>query len=336
MTVLVLYAGGTIGMESTESGYQPMEGFESFLKSKMLSRTGQNTYKFDFISLENLIDSSNLVPSDWTSLGKTLIENWDNYEGFVLLHGTDTMAYTSSMLSFMLLSCDKPVIITGSQIPLSETRNDAFDNLIGSLVLAENSVISEVCIYFNGLLIRGNRATKVSSKDLKAFDSPNYDYLGKVGINIELQKQLLLPPSQPLFSAPSFIPSAVAVIQTYPGMQSNTLDALLTDKSLRGLILCTYGAGNPPAANTAFMAALKLANNNGVCVINISQCSKGGVSQGTYATGSALGNVGVISGNDLTLEAAFTKLHYLLATETSTDEVKHKMTMPLCGESSVA
>ncbi|PWQ94252.1 type I asparaginase [Leucothrix arctica] len=335
MTVLVLYAGGTIGMESTSSGYQPMQGFEAFLQAQMSMRTGHPIPEFDFISFENLIDSSNLMPSDWTHIGHSLLENWDKYEGFILLHGTDTMAYTASMLSFMLQGCDKPVIVTGSQIPMTEARNDAIDNLISSLILAGTPSISEVCIYFNGLLVRGSRATKVSSQDLDAFDSPNYPRIGKVGINVELKKHLLLPQGKPLFTVPNFDPSAVAIIHTYPGMQSSVLEALLNNQSLRGLVLCTYGAGNPPAANRDFMSALQVANDRDICIVNISQCLKGGVTQGAYATGSALGKVGVISGNDMTLEAAFTKLHFLLASNLATEHVKKYMMTALCGESTV-
>lgn len=324
-------------MESTATGYQPMQDFEAFLQSQMASRTDHHlTPKFDFISFDNLIDSSNLLPSDWTTIGLALLKHWDKYDGFVLLHGTDTMAYTASMLSFMLQGCDKPVIVTGSQIPMSETPNDAVDNLISSLVLATTPYITEVCVYFNGLLVRGNRATKVNSKDLAAFDSPNYPQIGKVGIKVELKKQLLLPPSTPVFLVPTFDPSAVAIIPTYPGMQAHALEALLGHDSLKGLVLCTYGAGNPPAANKRFMNALALANSKGVCVVNISQCLKGGVTQGTYATGSALGQLGVLSGHDMTLEAAFTKLHFLLANDMTTAQVKQKMTSSLCGESSEA
>ena len=336
MTVLVLYAGGTIGMEPTAAGYQPMQGFEAFLQSQMASRTGHLIPKFDFISFDKLIDSSNLLPSDWTNIGHALLSNWDKYDGFILLHGTDTMAYTASMLSFMLQGCDKPVIVTGSQIPMVETRNDAVDNLISSLILARTPYVTEVCIYFNGLLVRGNRATKISSQDLAAFDSPNYPRIAKVGIKVSLKKSLLLPAGKPSFLIPTFDSSAVAIAHTYPGMQAHALEALLQNKSLKGLILCTYGAGNPPAGNKGVMTALKLANDKGICIVNISQCLKGGVTQGAYATGSALGKLGVLSGNDMTLEAAFTKLHFLLASGIATEQVKQQMMISLCGETTEA
>jgi len=330
--VLLLYAGGTVGMERTAAGYQPMAGFESFLLQQLQARIGHSIPAFDLVSFERLIDSANLLPEDWTRIGTALQQRWRDYSGFVLLHGTDTLAYTASALAFMLQGCDKPVIVTGSQIPLAETRNDALDNLVGALILAGNPAITEVCVYFNGRLIRGNRATKVSSHGLDAFDSPNFPWLGRVGIAVELKRHLLLAGAAPAFRVATFDPAAVAVLQTYPGMPARALAALLDDPALRGLVLRTYGAGNPPAADAALVGALANAVERGVVVVNISQCLQGGVSQGTYATGAMLDRIGVLSGRDMTLEAAFTKLHFLLGSGLSVDGVKRALAQPLCGE----
>ena len=335
MTILILYAGGTIGMKPTVTGYQPMEEFETLLHSQLSSRPDAQLPKYELVSFKELIDSSDLMPSDWTKTGRALVDNWDKYDGFVLLHGTDTMAYTASMLSFMLQCCNKPVIVTGSQIPMSETRSDALNNLIGSLVLAASQSIKEVCIYFNNRLIRGNRATKVSSKNLTAFDSPNFPHLGTLGIKIEIQKHLLLPDRSPAFLIPNFDRSTVAVAYIYPGIQGSSLEFLLGSASLRGVVLCTYGSGNPPAANQSLMKVLEQIADKGTCIVNITQCQEGGVTQGAYATGSALGNIGVISGHDLTLEAALTKLYYLIATNPDNGAVKKLMATSLCGENTI-
>ncbi|RVU83300.1 L-asparaginase 1 [Leucothrix sargassi] len=336
MKILILYAGGTIGMEPTSIGYQPMPNFSETLKQQLSARKSDTLPEYDFISFERLIDSSDLSPHDWTYMGRQLIENWDKYCGFVLLHGTDTMAYSASMLSFMLQGCDKPVILTGSQIPMAITRSDALDNLLGAMTLASSGEVSEVCIYFSGCLIRGNRAKKTSSQNLTAFDSPNSQYLGTVGIKIAMNSHLMLSNKTPSFTTPEFDPPAVAVLHIYPGIQASNLKSMLENKALKGLILCTYGAGNPPAANEALMKVLEQANAQGICIVNISQCQNGGVTQGAYATGSALGKVGVISGHDMTLEAALTKLHFLIANGLSQAELKVQMSQSLCGEISSA
>ncbi|MDO6564328.1 type I asparaginase [Amphritea sp. 1_MG-2023] len=330
--ILVIYAGGTIGMQASETGYVPAAGFEQRLRDQLGARVAQLP-TFDMLELQQLIDSANLQPHHWTELANIIVQHWQQYDGFVLLHGTDTMAYSASMLSFMLQGMDKPVIVTGSQIPLAALRNDALDNLLTALTFAAEAAIAEVCICFNGRLLRGNRATKVKSAALNAFDSPNDDYLAQVGINITLHAERLLPAGSAHFSIPELASEAVVVLPIYPGLSAHTARAILSDNVVRGCVLHTYGAGNPPDANVELMMLLQEAIERGVSIVNVTQCLQGEVSQGAYATGATLNRIGVIPGGDLTLEAAFTKLHYLIATQ-SAAAVSELMVKPLCGEMS--
>lgn len=329
--VLIVYCGGTIGMLPSADGYVPMPGFAGRLHAHW-DDGAEALPDYDLIELEHLIDSANLVPADWARIAGVVVEQWHNYDGFVLLHGTDTMAYTASALSFLLRGCDKPVILTGSQIPLAQPRTDALDNLATSLILAASGRVHEVCIYFRGRLLRGNRARKVRSTGFDAFDSPNAPWLGEVGIDLHLRDDLLLPKGEPDFRIPTFDASRVAVLNVYPGMPASLLDAVLASPGLQGLVLATYGVGNPPDADKALMDSLQRALQAGISVLNISQCYQGQVSQGAYATGAALNRIGVIPGNDLTPEAAFAKLHVLLALGYSGERLAALLTRSLCGE----
>jgi len=332
--VLIIYTGGTIGMQRSAQGYVPAPGFSDRVE-QLLSARGINTlpdFEFDMVACQQLIDSANLVPDDWSRLGRRLMQHRDHYDGFVVLHGTDTMAYTASMLSFMLMGFARPVILTGSQIPLSELRSDALDNLTTALLLAGNYDIPEVCVYFNGRLLRGNRSSKVKSSGLDAFDSPDYPWLARVGIEIELQQERLLKPAVLNCQIPEFDPDAVAVLHLYPGISARVVDAVLDCCALRGLILLTYGAGNPPDANQPLIDCLQRASARGVVIVNITQCLQGAVSQGTYATGATLNRIGVVAGGDMTLEAAFTKTHFLLSQALTSAQVRAALAQPLCGE----
>lgn len=334
--ILILYAGGTIGMQATGQGYVPVSGFEQLLRQQLRAGATQQLPSFEVQELDQLIDSSNLQPEHWSELAEILVRQWCDYDGFIILHGTDTMAYTASALSFILQGIDKPVIVTGSQIPLSELRNDAQDNLITALILAGHYDIAEVCIYFNGRLLRGNRSSKLKSTGFDAFDTPNYPWLAQVGIHIDLHPNLLQSGGRPQFlepgyQVPRFNPAAIAVLPVYPGLPARVAQDMLNHKEVKGLILMSYGVGNPPDANTELMATLERAVESGVVVLNITQCLQGRVSQGAYATGAALNRIGVVPGSDLTLEAAFTKLHYLIATEPMKD-IAGLMQQSLCGE----
>ncbi|TVQ69745.1 MAG: L-asparaginase 1 [Oceanospirillales bacterium] len=333
--VLIVYAGGTIGMQPSDKGYIPMKGFHEHLSSFLRSRGLKDLPNFDIIECQELIDSSNLVPKDWTALCELLMQHWDEYDGFVLLHGTDTMAYTASMLSFLMQGLNKPIILTGSQIPMMEARSDAAENLISSVLVAGNLNIPEVCILFANRILRGNRSTKTKSSEFDAFDSPNFPWLGKIGITIDIQKRLLLDKRAPTFFAPTFDQSAVAVLHIYPGIATNILTAVLDQPDIKGLILKTYGAGNPPDANKSFIKALEQASENDIITLNITQCACGAVNQGTYSTGATLNSIGVIAGADLTLEAAFTKLHFLLSQSLPVDKIRHALRTPLAGEMTI-
>nr|WP_320135746.1 asparaginase [uncultured Amphritea sp.] len=329
--ILIIHAGGTIGMQASAQGYVPVAGFEQRVRQQLNDERAAELPAFDMLELDQLIDSSNLQPHHWIELACIIEQRWQQYDGFVLLHGTDTMAYTASMLSFMLQGLDKPVIVTGSQIPLAELRNDALDNLLTALIFAGQYPVPEVCICFNGRLLRGNRSRKLKSATLDAFDSPNYGHLGQAGINITLHTERLLAVGRTHFNIPALNPDAVVVLPVYPGMSARIAEAILNDNAVKGCVLQTYGAGNPPDANSELMAVLEAAIKRGVSIVNVTQCLQGEVSQGAYATGATLNRIGVIPGSDLTLEAAFTKLHYLIATQPQ-EQVGTLMVKPLCGE----
>ncbi|MGF2685186.1 type I asparaginase [Marinobacter sp. DUT-3] len=325
--LLVVYTGGTIGMVASGKGYVPSPDFRGRLQ-RHLDLPG-----LDVIELDRLIDSANLTPSDWTGIARVLESHWNSYDGFVVLHGTDTMAYTASALSYMLCGCDKPVILTGAQIPLDQDRSDALDNVTTALAMAAMPHLREVCIYFRNRLLRGNRARKISTNGLCAFDSPNAPWLGDAGIEIRLRDEWLLPPGLPDFHIPEFDNRAVATLTLYPGIPAELIQATLGLPGLQSLIIHSYGAGNPPDANPALIQALEHGVNQGFTILNITQCLQGKVSQNAYATGAALDRIGVIPGSDLTPEAAFAKLHYLLATGHKGQELRNGLMQPLCGDS---
>lgn len=334
--VLVLHTGGTIGMAASPEGFRPIAGFGARLPLEMATRTaaaGQSP-EFDVIELDELIDSANLQPVHWETIARTLLSRWDDYAGFVVLHGTDTMAWTASALSFMLRGTDKPVILTGAQIPLCVPRSDAVGNLHTALLLAASAPLREVCVFFDRHLLRGNRSRKLKTSALDAFGSPNFPPLGVAGIDIVLHPERFLPASPRAFVVPRFDPEAVAVLTLHPGLSARVVHALLDSAAVRGLVLRSYGVGNVPNADAALMDALAGAVVRGVAVVNTSQCENGGVAQDAYATGSALARIGVVPAGDMSFEAAFAKLHFLLATETDIEAVRRRFGEPLCGEMS--
>lgn len=330
--VLVLHVGGTIGMVASPEGYRPAPGFPERLRSALQATGGQGLPAFDVLELDP-IDSAELRPSDWTAMAQALMDHWDQYDGFVLLHGTDTMAWSASALSFLLRGLDKPVVFTGSQIPMSQPRSDGLANVESALLLAAMPELREVGLCFGRRLLRGNRARKLASAQFDAFDSPNALPLAELGIDIHLYRdRLLTPPEPPRFAVPTFDDEAVAVLALYPGVSGGAVDALLAQPRVRGLVLHSYGAGNVPANHRSFMAALERAAARGVVLVNVTQCLQGSVQQGVYATGSALGALGVVPVGDMTPEAAFAKLHVLLASSTDVDVVRRGMGGSWCGE----
>jgi len=268
--VLILYTGGTIGMRSSPDGYIPVAGFETLLRQKLENSAHDALPEFDLIEFDRLIDSSNLVLSDWSAIAESLIQHYDQYDGFVVLHGTDTMAYSASALSFQLQGLNKPVIVTGSQIPLVELRNDALDNLITAMIIAGFHPVPEVCIYFNGRLLRGNRARKVKATGLDAFDSPNFPWLGQVGIHFELHKQLMRNAGNPEFQAISYQDEAVLLLPIYPGISTALVDQILSAEQTAGVIVQSYGVGNMPDNNRALMKSFARASQAGKVLVNLS------------------------------------------------------------------
>jgi len=327
--VLVLYTGGTIGMADSSEGYRPLTGFADKLADVL---NIPELPEFDVLEFEQPIDSANLQPAHWTRIGRALVDRWSGYAGFVILHGTDTMAWTASALSFMLRGMDKPVILTGSQIPLLEAGSDAPGNLRAALKLASRPEIREVAICFGRFLLRGNRCSKVASRDFDAFASPNYPPLADAVDGIDLHPQNLLPAGMREFAVPDFSNNAVAVLTIHPGLSARAVEALLADISVRGLVLHSYGLGNIPDADPQLIAVLSEAVVRGIVVVNVTQCATGGVAQGTYATGSALTRIGVIPGGDMTLEATFAKLSFLLSTELDISVVSRRLGESFCGE----
>ena len=334
--ILVIYTGGTIGMQASDSGYVAVPGFEQLLRNRLDNSHHALLPDFEVLEYPHLIDSANLRPDNWRQIATSITENYGRYDGFVVLHGTDTMAFTASALSFMLQGLDKPVILTGSQIPLSQLRNDALDNMITTLLLAgESTPVAEVCVYFNGRLLRGNRASKVKATGLDAFDSPNFPWLGQVGIHIELHRQLLVKPAPKQFQVPEFDPAAVAILQIYPGIPATTAAAIVNQPGVKAVIIQSYGVGNLPDSDTALLQVLREAAGRGVHLLNLSRCLQAQVSQGAYACSAVLNEIGVLSGGDMTLEAAFTKLHLLLATEADPQAVQAALKRSLVGEVSL-
>ena len=330
--VLIIHTGGTIGMKNTESGYKPAPGFLSEALKAIPDLFREDFPSWEFYEMSPLLDSSNMSVAEWNNIAGLIYEKYDSYSGFVVLHGTDTMAYTASALSFMLEGLDKPVILTGSQIPLSELRSDGRDNLITSLMIAAGGVAREVCLYFGGRLLRGNRAVKVSADGLLAFDSPSYPSLAEAGIAIKYNTDALLPKkTDEKLKLCLFKSVPIGVIKIFPGIQFGLFAEIMTEK-LSGIVLETFGTGNIPMGNGELLPIIKKAFLSGAIVTVCSQCQSGTVSLGAYETSSELLRAGAVSGTDMTTEAAVAKLYYLFSLGISGDEIKRLMEKNLVGE----
>lgn len=336
--VLLIYTGGTIGMKESSGG----DGLVPFDFSGILSEVpelGRFKLKIDSYTFDPLIDSSDIVPEIWQTLADLIQANYDSYDGFVVLHGTDTMAYSASALSFMLKNLGKPVVFTGSQLPIGSLRTDGRENLVSAVEIAAaagqdgKSMVPEVCICFNSQLLRGNRATKVNAVSFDAFRSPNYPLLAEAGINIRYNSKAILPvPDEPLRLFTK-LDTRVAILKVHPGITPQVARNVLLGKDIRAIILETYGSGNA-ISKPWFTEIVKEAADSGRILLNVTQCPAGEVNMDLYATGKVLKNAGVIGGSDLTTEGALGKLFCLMGEYADNDKVKELLQKPIRGEMS--
>ncbi|GAB7359884.1 hypothetical protein MBLNU230_g7412t1 [Neophaeotheca triangularis] len=363
--VLIIMTGGTICMRPSDDGFVPARGFlDAGMAPRPSFNDGSDSVTIDVVTddkgtksgsrslrtpisrygrqirycvheFEQLLDSSSIDAAGWSQIAQTVYRNYDGFDGFVVLHGTDSLAYTCSALSFMLQDLGKPVILTGSQSPMLELQNDATDNLLGSLIVAGHFKIPEVCLFFNYKLFRGNRATKVSATEFAAFASPNCPPLAVItatGTNIAWDL-IRRPTPKPLSLQLDLDIAHVACLRIFPGIKPEMVDAVLRVRDLRGLILETFGAGNAPGGtDNALTRVLTDAVTRDNVIVNVTQCLSGTVSP-TYAPATVLGRAGVVFGHDMTTEAALTKLSYLMAVPgLSTKEISRQMSVSLRGE----
>ncbi|GMM84661.1 asparaginase [Pseudoalteromonas sp. MTN2-4] len=328
--IYIAYTGGTIGMKQSSRGYVPVAGYLTETVKNNAEFTREEMPLFDIHEYCPLIDSSDMSPHHWQLIAGDIKSKYDQYDGFVVLHGTDTMAYTASALSFMFENLTKPVIVTGSQIPLSQLRSDGQVNLLNAMYLAANYPIAEVSLFFNNQLFRGNRATKAHADGFNAFASPNLSPLAQSGINIQLIEGKLSPYVEQALQVTSVQSQKIAILYLYPGISVEMVKNIITE-DVKGLILLSFGVGNAPQQHE-FLEILKSATDNGTVIVNLTQCIQGQVNMGGYATGNALLNCGVLSGYDMTLEACLTKLHYLFSQNLELETVRHLMQDNLRGE----
>lgn len=329
--ICVIYTGGTIGMIPTENGFAPSSGQFHKEISMIRDMSSPDMPDWDLIEYDPLLDSSNVAYEQWNMMAHTIEENYDKYDGFVVLHGTDTMAYSASALSFMLEGLKKPVVFTGSQIPLCELRSDGKDNLITSMLIAASGRVNEVSLYFSNKLLRGNRASKMSADDLIAFDSPNFPNLASVGIDIEYRPKHFLHYDEPeAFRIVEMKKFKIGVIKIFPGIQFELFEPMV-EQNLDGLILETFGTGNIPS-NSSVPEIISKAVKKGTVVVVLTQCPQGTVRLGAYEAGAALLKNGAVSGFDMTTEAAVTKLTYLLSKGLSSEEAAELMSKDIRGE----
>jgi L-asparaginase len=337
-SVLLIYTGGTIGMmQDVRTGELKPFNF------KALTKQIPELEKFDInlssISFKNPIDSSNMHPRVWIELATIIKENYSKYDGFVILHGSDTMSYTASALSFMLENLSKPVILTGSQLPIGIIRTDGKENLITAIEIASaqknnKPIVSEVCVYFEYKLYRGNRTYKYNSAHFDAFKSPNYPALAEAGVDIQYNELALLKPSKKALSVHLKLENDIAVLKLFPGLSKKITLAILNTIGVKAVIIESFGAGNASTEDW-FIAALKKAIDNGVIIYNVTQCSEGKVIQGKYETSSGLKKIGVIGGADITFESAIAKLMYVLGKKSPLAKSKQLLESNLRGEISL-
>ena len=335
-SVLLIYTGGTIGMiENVETG--ALENFDFEQLQRHIPELQKFSFAIDSYQFNPPIDSSDMEPEAWARLVDIIYEAYDQYDGFVILHGTDTMSYTASALSFMLEGLGKPVILTGSQLPIGVLRTDGKENLLTSIEIAADQYLGrpsvpEVCIFFENHLMRGNRTTKINAENFDAFRSFNYPILAEAGIHIKYERQLIYLPEKNTVLKPHFqLDANVTVLKLFPGIQESVVAATLNIPNLKGVILETYGTGNAPR-KPWLIHLLKEAVSRGITIVNVTQCSAGTVEMDRYETGLQLLEAGVICGYDSTTESAITKLMFLQGQGLSTEEIHKAMNYSLAGE----
>ncbi len=333
--IFVAYTGGTIGMKETEDGYAPASGYLQELMAELPPFQDDAVPAYDIYEFDPLLDSSDLTPTDWLHIAEVIRDRHEEYDGFLVVHGTDTMAFTASALSFMLHPLDKPVVLTGSQLPLAETRTDAQSNLLTSLLLLGqyHERLAGVHLFFNDRLYRGNRTTKVNADSFSAFDSPNFPPVGAAGINLDIDWDLV-----PAGETPTRTPevtalggATVSAFRLFPGLEADYLDNVLAPP-VQGVVLECFGSGNAPSTNDAFLRALRRATDRGVVIVAVTQPLHGTADLDLYATGQALAEAGVVSGYDMTTEAALAKLYFLFEQGHSPAEVRSLVQENLRGE----
>lgn len=333
--VCVLYVGGTIGMVDGPRGLEPRTGYVERYLASVTELSAPDLPEFDLIPMEPLIDSAQMTPADWVRVAEAVVARGQDYAGFVILHGTDTMVYTASALSYLLQSLSKPIIFTGAQLPLQDPRSDGREHIVTALILAGTLDVPEVCIYFGDRLLRGNRCQKVDNNDFVAYNSGNYPPLATVGVRIEVERHRLLTPGLGAMRMVRLVRKPTVIsFRVFPGLTGPLLRSVLA-APVEGVVLETYGAGTFPITTPGLLDAVAEAVARGGVVVNCSQCHSGRVHQDLYSTSRPLGEVGVVSGHDMTPEAALTKLYCLLGAGYSPEEARRRMGEDLAGEVTV-